>query len=143
MSEPVWKTREGRIIPVRWMASAHLIHAFNMAMRNNGMSSRDIPRVISNPKNDVFRAIWKEVNDRGLVSWHSSGTQLKATTLREKPAELCMLRAILDTKPENCEEIVEHFKQSPHTYIKHVLNCADPKWTPVVAKFTEYRLEHA
>jgi hypothetical protein len=134
----VWTTMDGRQIEIRWMQSQHLVHSLNMIMRKNRLTKRHLLT-----RNDQLLNVFvTEVRERGLWQWAEAPIeQLYVPTLRETPAQLCMLRAILDVKPKNWEDIIGLFKQNPEQYIAHVLSCADPKWVPVVAKFTEYRLE--
>lgn len=140
MTKPVlWITQDGRKIPVLWMTSKHLVYAFNMMLRKYGIE-RSTVRSHVRGNGHVFDAMHDELQARGLMKWNGSNDQLCTSSVRETPAQLCMLRALIDVKPKNCEEIIGHFYNAPDRMVEHINSHADPKWMPVRAKFAEYRL---
>lgn len=142
MREAIWTTKDGQRIPVLWMASGHLVNSFNMLLKKNNIAPAQVDRIAQSPKNEIFRVMRDDIRARGLYNWAPGDVLHKFDGTRETPPQLCMLRAIIDTKPKNWEEIVDRLYQDRDRYIEHVLSCADPKWTPVVTKFVEYRLDH-
>lgn len=135
-----WTTQDGRVLQIAWMDSSHLVNSFNMVVRKNNLNPAQAARAGFDGRNQPFAALRDEIKSRQLYIWRPDGQLVAQGVPREDFKTLCMLRAILDAKPANVEEIVELFHRNPTSYSEHVLTCADPKWTPVVTKFVEYRL---
>lgn len=150
----IWTTQAGETIEVRWMTTPHLIHSFNLVMRQNNFSRAKVERRMKLNKGDVFQAMYHEIAIRQQVRWRPDD-QLDINGIqRETPLQLAMLRALLDTRYPPAEEVVRGIDSRPfdelipsfyyraQTVIDQVF--ADPvKYAPVITKFTEYRMAQA
>lgn len=145
MNDPVWVTNDGRHMVIKWMTSRHLVNSFNMMMRKWNMLADTVTvmaRQVSGGA-QILCFMRDEIQSRQLYHWSDSkqpAQLIAADVPREDHKTLCMLRAILDTRPKGLEDIIELFHRNPASYTEHVLNCADPKWHWVKIKFTQYRL---
>lgn len=138
----VWRTQQGEVIEVQWMTSLHLVHSFNMVMRNNRFDANAARRRLA-MVNDAFSTMYREIDRRGLLHWAASGNsnfdQLRTDGIkRETPAQLAMLRAVLDTEPKASMSVT--FQEDPQAYVEHIL--ANPGgYQKEIVLFTQYRLE--
>lgn len=144
MSAPkqhMWRTQAGETIEVKWMASIHLVHSFNMVMRNNKFSANDARHRLA--RDNLLTAMYREIDRRGLMHWapssNSSFDQLLTDGIkRETPAQLAMLRAMLDTEPT--ASMSAKFQEDPQAYLEYIL--ANPgDYQKEIVLFTQYRLE--
>lgn len=140
MTEPVWTTQDGRKIPVKWMDSAHLVNSFNMLCRKNSLSRNQVNLMMQQAGNEVFKAMVNELRGRMLYNWRPDGQLDTSKVPRETPAQLCMLRALLDCHYGPNEILL--FRDHPDSSIQHWTSTADPKWDRLKPKFVEHRLNH-
>lgn len=134
----IWTTQDGRKIPVSWMQSQHLCHAFKLAIRNNGLSRAGVMRhMLSADKPDVLDYLTEELQVRGLLMW-TDNSQISISTIRETPAQLCMLRAIIDSGGVHAL-LVGAFMKDRQTMLEWILD-KPAEHEDIIARFTEYRL---
>lgn len=138
-----WTTIDGRKIEIRWMQTKHLVNAFNKIIRDNGFDRRKVELRVSTRSTrkvppDTLDAMYAELRVRGVYNWIHGLSQLHVPSIREKPVELCMLRALLDNDVD--ENFVDKFMGDPEGMTATILRDG-LRYPNVIAKFAEYRME--
>ena len=131
-----WTTQDGRTVEIKWMQSSHLVHSFNMILRKNGLNRDHVKKY---EHHAVLGPMISELKRRRLYTWQPDD-QLKPIKMRETPAQLCMLRALLDVLPAPDVKPIEAFYKDPQGAIEQML--ANPHQNArLLARFTSYRLD--
>lgn len=135
-SYATWKTNDGRTLPIEWMQTQHLCHAFNMLCRKHNLDRNACEiRFKVRPTADALQFIHDELVKRGALEWNGDSqlSVIKVSSRRETPAELCLMRTLLDLG-----EKMLYFGVLPAT-VETVLALSSDK---VRAKYAEYRLDY-
>jgi hypothetical protein len=128
MKRSHWLTKDGRKLEIQWMQTAHLVNALNMVIRkrDDGIPPSCMP-------------LYTEAIARGAATHKENSFEFVVPKQRESMAELCMLRAIIDT-PNAADEFLDAFKADAEGFIATMpLNqakLAQEVWT----LFAKYRL---
>lgn len=141
MSDPgFWMTQDGRRLDIRWMQSQHLAHSVNMVMRKSNIQFRSLT-AMRKVKPNPFVIMLRELDDRKILSESVRAiNQVHIYPLRETLLELCMLRAIIDTRRDPTP-MLENFRAFPAEFIQSAISQQYDE--ALVVKFTEYRLLRA
>jgi hypothetical protein len=146
----VWTTNDGRHIEVRWMQSQHLVHSFNMLLRKHSLHRATVELRLRavNRARDIVTHMVQELRDRGLYIWKTQ-TELSIPDVRETPAQLCILRALIDANKSwpgildfhGAKSCIWYQFDSALDQLQREAATGHKDACAILAKFTEYRLE--
>ncbi len=137
----IWKTRGGKVLEIAWMDSIHLIHAFNMQLRQIVGMGLTAPQALELAA--AKSSIYPEVVARGLLRIEPSEKQcsLPRNKKRETLVEMCMLRAILDTNDARALTLWNSDREFAFQSITKQNRARE--WEPIYLLFAKYRLRKA
>lgn len=148
-SKYLWMTQSGDKLDIRWMASAHLVHAANMLMRKNGIKLRQIDAIT---EAHVFRSMISEIRARGLYSaetlQYSYDQFIVPKFAREDYKTLCLMRAFFDMgrswpgilDVHGALSCIRHQFESALQSLQSYAEKGNEDAQQILTKFTEYRL---
>lgn len=133
-----WTTQDGREIEIQWMQTSHLVHSFNMILRNNGLSRETVTRYVGRT-HPVIASMVREIRTRGCYSWRPDDT-LVTVNVRETPVQLCMLRAIIDSGDDPRIPVTDYLRNMD--WYVNTITKRPNEYPRIITKFAEYRLEY-